>query len=82
MFPFPSLGVRDDGKEKALRGNEGVEVPTMSIFYILWYLKDWLLFPLQNVDKLLLDLQDDESFYEGLKEAHGYVNLKVNNIRL
>ena len=43
---------------------------------------DFFFLSLQNVDKLLLDLQDDESVYGGLKEAHGYVNLKVNNIRL
>ena len=32
--PFPSRGARDDKKEKALFGNEGVEVPTRSFFFI------------------------------------------------
>ena len=33
--PFPSRGARDDRKEKALFGNEGVEVPTRSLFHSL-----------------------------------------------
>ena len=32
--PFPSCGARDERKEKALSGNEGVEVPTRSLFFI------------------------------------------------
>ena len=31
--PFPSPGARDDRKEKALSRNEGVEVPTRSVFF-------------------------------------------------
>ena len=34
MFPFPSLGARDDRKEKALSGNDGVGVPTRSLFIV------------------------------------------------
>ena len=33
--PFPSPGARDDRKEKALSGNDGVEVPTRSRFHSL-----------------------------------------------
>ena len=32
--PFPSRGARDERKEKALSGNEGVDVPTRSLFFI------------------------------------------------
>ena len=34
--PFPSL-VQEMTGEKVLSGNEGVEVPTRSLFCILWY---------------------------------------------
>ena len=82
--PFPSLGARDDRKEKAQSGNEGVEVPTKSFFFFIFCgtKKDWLLFPLQNVDKILLDLRDNESVYGGLKEAHEYYNKKVTKCTL
>ena len=33
--PFPSPGARDDRKEKALSRNEGVEVPTRSVFFFI-----------------------------------------------
>ena len=37
--PFPSLGARDDRGEKALSGNEGVEVPTRSFLYVFCGIK-------------------------------------------
>ena len=37
MFLFPSLGSRDDRKEKALSGNEDVEVPTGPFFFFFSY---------------------------------------------
>ena len=34
--PLPIPRARDERKEKALSGNEGVEVPTKSLFHFLW----------------------------------------------
>ena len=82
MFPVPFPGEGGDKKGKALDRNEGAEVPPRSLFHILWYQKEWLLFPSQDMDKILLDLQDDESVYRELKEALGYVNPKVTNCTL
>ena len=44
--------------------------------------KGRLLFPVQDLNKILLDLQDDESLYGGLEEELKYYKRKVTKCTL